>query len=204
MTVYRARTAPRAIFAEATVRAATRTGARTAVAEETVKADMISAASRCVRPRAGVGGEGPRARPGRRWVGYGGVWVAFRFNGRCSTYRVSYHCGYICVCERIGHSDKCVVEIRPIGSTVPRVVSTTGGRHTRRPRAARRRAVGRDVGRRRTEDLDDDDDDDEYGVRDDDDDDERDDDARECVDARARATFVGDAEDDDRATVDRG
>jgi len=41
VTVYRARTAPRAIFADATLRAATRTGARTAVAEETVKADMI-------------------------------------------------------------------------------------------------------------------------------------------------------------------
>ena len=71
MTVYRARTAPRAIFAEATVRAATRTGARTAVAEETVKADMISAASRCVRPR-----EGRRRRGTARANGssMGGVW----------------------------------------------------------------------------------------------------------------------------------
>lgn len=41
MTVYRARTEPRAILAPAVRRAATRTGARTAVAEETVKADMI-------------------------------------------------------------------------------------------------------------------------------------------------------------------
>ncbi len=41
VTVYRARTEPRAILAPAVRRAATRTGARTAVAEETVKADMI-------------------------------------------------------------------------------------------------------------------------------------------------------------------
>ena len=41
MTVYRARTEPRAILEPAVRRAATRTGARTAVAEETVKADMI-------------------------------------------------------------------------------------------------------------------------------------------------------------------
>ena len=41
VTVYRARTAPRAIFAEVFLRAATRTGARTAAAEETVNADMF-------------------------------------------------------------------------------------------------------------------------------------------------------------------
>ena len=47
MTVYRARTEPRAILAPAVRRAATRTGARTAVAEETVKADMIPGESGC-------------------------------------------------------------------------------------------------------------------------------------------------------------
>ncbi len=47
MTVYRARTEPRAILAPALRRAATRTGARTAVAEETVKADMIPGESGC-------------------------------------------------------------------------------------------------------------------------------------------------------------
>ena len=41
VTVYRARTEPRAILAPAVRRAATRTGARTAVAEETVKADAV-------------------------------------------------------------------------------------------------------------------------------------------------------------------
>ena len=52
MTVYRARTEPRAILAPAVRRAATRTGARTAVAEETVKADMIPGESGCVVFRA--------------------------------------------------------------------------------------------------------------------------------------------------------
>ena len=47
VTVYRARTEPRAILAPAVRRAATRTGARTAVAEETVKADMIPGESGC-------------------------------------------------------------------------------------------------------------------------------------------------------------
>ena len=68
MTVYRARTEPRAILAPALRRAATRTGARTAVAEETVKADMIPGESGCevFRSRS-IETRGARARAWGGW-----------------------------------------------------------------------------------------------------------------------------------------
>lgn len=74
MTVYRARTEPRAILAPAVRRAATRTGARTAVAEETVKADMIPGESGCEEVFRSRSIETTRARAwGRGWEL--GFWV---------------------------------------------------------------------------------------------------------------------------------
>lgn len=74
VTVYRARTEPRAILAPAVRRAATRTGARTAVAEETVKADMIPGESGCEEVFRSRSIETTRARAwGRGWEL--GFWV---------------------------------------------------------------------------------------------------------------------------------
>ena len=91
MTVYRARTEPRAILAPAVRRAATRTGARTAVAEETVKADMIPGESGCevFRSRSIDPSRRAGARVGEGWEL--GFWV----------YRV-------CVVYSTRHTSVCV------------------------------------------------------------------------------------------------